>query len=201
MNLYGFALLPSVEIQERLIEFQRRHEDTVGEPRLGLDTNLPHTSVLQHPYDPGVDYEPYLGVVEHPIESEWTEFYYQPKGWLFAGVRKTNQLDKLHRRLFDRTKQHIDTAQIGDHPDLAALTPQEQANYRAYGYRYLGDLYRPHVTIGRTLDDVTTADETVVRDFELEFFGKTVRYDRLAFYEAGEFGALKRIVCMRQLTD
>lgn len=86
MHLFGFALLPSVAVQQEVIDFQQHHLDELNGPVLGLETNLPHTSVLQHPYIQDVDYSLYLELADYAIESAWTDCYYQPVGWFFAGV-------------------------------------------------------------------------------------------------------------------
>lgn len=199
MHLYGFALLPSVAVQQEVIDFQQRHLDELNGPVLGLDTNLPHTSVLQHPYVQGVDYAPYLGLAESAIEATWTDCYYQPVGWLFAGVQSNPAMRRLQDRLLEATKRHIDTTQIDQRADLSKLTKLEAQNYQAYGYRYVGDAYRPHVTIGRASDDRGDLSPELKRDFQKTFSGKSFSYDRIAFYEAGEFGSLKRVVYVRAL--
>ena len=199
MRLYGFALLPQKWIQEQFVAFQNRYRDEIGGPVLGMDTNLPHTSILQCPYREDVCYDEYLQLAESAIESAWGEAYYQPSGWLFARVHRTSEMKRLHHALFEETKNLIDVSQIDQTRDLSGLNELEQRNYKSYGYRYLGSEYRPHVTLGRAHEGTTYIPLQLAQAFHKQFTGRTLRYDRIVFYEAGEYGALKRVISERSL--
>lgn len=199
MKLYGFALLPTEEIQMELIAFQRRHPTSIAGPRLGLSENLPHTSILQCPYLPNLDYSEFLEFAPDCVESEFTSFFLQPIGWLFAGIRKTDKLQQIQNELFDATKHLIDRTQIAPTSDLSGLPNLECENYLAYGYRYIGEAFLPHVTIGTTRSSTRQPREEAVSDFDRTFAGRKVVYDRAVFYEAGGYGALKRIASIRFL--
>lgn len=49
--LSGFALLPSLDFQLRFIELQARLSGFVSGPVLGVDSCLPHLTVLQCPFN------------------------------------------------------------------------------------------------------------------------------------------------------
>ena len=179
--------------------FQGRFRDEIGGPALGIEENLPHTSILQHPYRPDVSYDEYLDLADSVMEASWGEAYYQPNGWLFAHVDTPSALVDLHYRLFEETKGLIDVDQIDQSRDLTGLNETEQRNYRSYGYRYLGSEYRPHVTLGVTRGGASLISADLVQAFHEQFAGKSFLYDRIVFYEAGECGVLKRIVAQRAL--
>lgn len=69
----------------------------------------------------------------------------------------------------------------------------EQTNFLNFGYRYLGEAFRPHITLGRNLQGATIPVEIQEKAKEL-FTGKSVKFDTLAFYQAGKNGALDAII-------
>ena len=77
--------------------------------------------------------------------------------------------------------------ELFDTKDLARFTDDERASYKKYGYRYTGDAYAPHMTLGRAPEDVAldlvrTASQRVVLPKEWVF-------DRLSVYVMGQHGA------------
>lgn len=199
MQLYGFALLPARRIQEKIINFQKEFQSEIKGPRLGLQKNLPHTSLLQHPYYPDIDMQRYLKNVNTAVFTTWNDAYYQPKGWIFAGVNFSTDMINHHYDLFSKTKHLIDTEQIDTSVDTGGLNDKEKNNYYKYGYRYLGSEFRPHVTLGITQND--NISQELINAFKEEFKGEPLFYDRIVYYKAGDHGACEQILAEKLLKD
>ena len=195
MGMFGFALLPREGIQRLLVDFRREHSDEIAGPALGMDSNLPHTTLLQCPYQPDLDYLGFLQLARGPVASSFVEVCYQPVGWVFARVARTPELVALQGALLEATTPLIDTSRIDRSKDMRGYSERERMNYLAYGYRYLKEQYRPHVTLGRTACGRESVSAELVDDFRRKLTGTPVVFDRLAFYEAGEFGVMRRVVC------
>jgi hypothetical protein len=119
--------------------------------------------------------------------------YYQPNGWIFADVMKTNELCILQNELLKESESYIDAKSIAIDVNMNAYCGGQKSNYLKYGYRYIGEEFIPHITLGRTHSAQHITAE-LVADFKNAFFGTTFIYDKLVYYEAGEFGALHKIV-------
>ena len=112
----------------------------------------------------------------------------QPQVLFLAGAARARARDRvcLDRASFDGTK------------DLSRFTDNERASYQRYGYRYTGDAYAPHMTLGRApeevaLDLVRTAPERVVA------LPKEWVFDRLSVYVMGQHGAHAETLLERPL--
>lgn len=196
--LFGLALLPSRPDQERLIEFQRRHRALLPEPVLGLDQNVPHLSVLQCPFREELLNPAALNLLasrvlpfrpsQRPI---FTHAYYQPLGRIFAGVSLAGWDRKLQQEALIALEPLIDCSRI-DRSGLGALNQPERANQERYGYRFVGESYRPHITLGAT--DHRFLDPGLMEDFEAQFTGTPIDFTRLAFYRSGAFGSAQEII-------
>ena len=46
MSLTGVALLPQASTLKQIVEFRREHASEISGPVLGMERNLPHTSIL-----------------------------------------------------------------------------------------------------------------------------------------------------------
>ena len=100
MALFGFALLPNIEIQKEIISFRKRFPNTFEGPMLSLSENLPHISILQCPFSENI---PIKDIIENtnskyqlPITLTWDKLIYQPVGWVFANIRKIPVLFLLY---------------------------------------------------------------------------------------------------------
>lgn len=201
MSLMGVAALPSDEFMGAVADFQARHRDAIHGPRLGLDTNLPHVSVVQCPFASDIDGQEVLasiasgGIGGDVPDLRPVRVAYYPPGWLFLEVFRSEWLVCAQGRALAATERFIDEAHIDRAKDLGAYTPLERSNYLRYGYRYVGEAFHPHVTLGRVEEHV---NQSLVEELS-ESFGVEVGYherpvDRLAFYRAGESGALVEVL-------
>lgn len=197
-TLTGVALLPGRDVMEHLIRFRQRHEDAIAGPRLGVDANLPHLSVLQCPFTQDVNADTVVRIVARHARNHGTPVMfdrvaYQPAGWVFAHVTHDGWLTRLQDVTLQLVGDHIGSWR--DDPDTVdELDPAGRASYVKYGYRYVGDAYLPHVTLGRTPPGVTSLPGTVVNEFRNDVAGTGFEFTRAVFYEAGPFGTLSHVI-------
>ncbi|MFD3656396.1 2'-5' RNA ligase family protein [Streptomyces sp. NPDC058620] len=190
----GVALLPSAEHTRTAIQLQK---DVGGEhrlqPPLSPEGNLPHLTVFQGPFvdalDPVRELVTIGASVSLPSELHLTStgIVYQPTGWLFMSVERPLLLDKLQEAVLGVLDPYLDRSAFDTAKDTSRFTESERASFTRYGYRYTGDAYAPHITLGRTgeeaaLELVRTAPERTSVPVHWTF-------DRLSFYVMGEHGA------------
>lgn len=196
--LCGLALLPSQEASEALIDFRNEMSSYIGGPKLGLTENLPHVSVIQCPFDPDqLTSDEIESILESfsfnsAMKGTFSVATYQPVGWIFADVVHDRWLDLLQGHALDHLKELIADDEINLEKTFSGYSDKQIAYYSRFGYRYIGEEYRPHVTLGRTLDGERRLAPEVVRAFSKKLAGLDFSFTRLAFYEAGESGTFSR---------
>ncbi|MER6502127.1 2'-5' RNA ligase family protein [Streptomyces sp. NPDC001455] len=190
----GVALLPRADHTRSAILLQQSlGGDRPLRPSLSEDGNLPHLTVFQGPFTDTIDPECELARIRAsvtlPKELSLTSVgvVHQPTGWLFMSVERPALLRKLQETVLDRLAPHLDREAFDTAKDTSHFTDSERASFVRYGYRYTGEAYAPHITLGRTdeeaaLELVRTAPERTRVPVEWTF-------DRLSFYVMGEHGA------------
>lgn len=200
MGLYGIALLPELETRQKIVDFRNTHEDYVGGPKLGMDTNLPHMTILQCPYFPNAPHGDALRSIVERLslgvsKSHFTSVEYQHVGWVFADIASEAWLAELQSACLNATHQFIDLQQINAAENFLGYSEAEKKNYLDFGYRYVGSSFRPHVTLGRSISpEAITLPPELIEAFRDELGGATVVFNELVFYRAGEFGALSEVL-------
>ncbi|MDQ6948964.1 MAG: hypothetical protein M3256_22560 [Actinomycetota bacterium] len=201
MSLIGIAALSSRGFMQAIIDFQARHGDIVEGPRLGLDTNLPHVTIVQCPFVDSFDAEDVLATLASDVlggvgrSLDPLNVSYYPLGWLFLNIACAEWLIALQDQALVTMERFIDHSEIDRSKDLAAYTSLERSNYLRYGYRYIGQAFRPHITLGRVEAGVDLECSKELSDaFGVEVGYTERRVERLVFYKAGEAGALSSII-------
>lgn len=200
MELYGIALLPEPEMRQKIVDFRNTYEKHVGGPKLGMDTNLPHMTILQCPYFPNA---PHGDAMRRTVDcfslgvskSHFTSVEYQHVGWVFADIASEGWLAELQSGFLRETHQFIDLQQINADEEFIGYTADEKQNYLHYGYHYVGASFRPHVTLGRSISpEATSLPLELLEAFRDDLGGATVTFSELVFYRAGEYGALSEVL-------
>ncbi|MEU6388208.1 2'-5' RNA ligase family protein [Streptomyces sp. NPDC046939] len=200
----GVALLPRADHLRAAIDIQRALGADHGlQPPLTPDGNLPHVTVFQGPFtdtlDPARDLGRIGAALSLPAEIHlgFTGIHYQPTGWVFLGLTRPSVLDKLQEETLAVLTPHLDQAAFDTSKDTSRYTEAERSSYARYGYRYTGEAYAPHITLGRTDEQAArTIVDTAPTRAEV---GADWVFDRLSFYVMGENGAHARILAKRPL--
>ncbi|GMA60434.1 hypothetical protein NZD89_12555 [Alicyclobacillus fastidiosus] len=194
----GFAVIPNESLIDTLISFQVEMNSTIAlEPKLGHTYNLPHITLIQGDFKDSLKYidvlydlQDYLvGSMIETLVASVQEIFYQPVGWYFVRIQKEPWLIHLHNHLFDIVKDDMLPGVVN--PDKERwFTPLETQNTRKYGYRYIGEAYLPHITLGRNPD--LTKSKLIFemnRRWERANIASPQLMSRLTVYEMGENGA------------
>ncbi|MFE5401814.1 2'-5' RNA ligase family protein [Streptomyces sp. NPDC056580] len=193
----GVALLPRADHLRAAVQLQRSVGGDVDlEPPLSTDGNLPHVTVFQGPFHDSLDpAETLAGInasaADMGLPGELTlsspGVVYQPTGWLFLALERPPLLMSLQESVVAALDSHLDRSAFDGDKDVSRFTDSERISYQKYGYRYVGDAYAPHMTLGR-------APEAVARELvrttpkRVSLPGAWV-FDRLSFYVMGQHGA------------
>ncbi|MEV7239214.1 2'-5' RNA ligase family protein [Streptomyces sp. NPDC051020] len=190
----GVALLPSAEHTRSAIQLQTDvGEDHRLQPPLSPDGNLPHVTVFQGPFLDSLSPERELAAIAdsmslpEEIRLASTGIVYQPTGWVFLSLERPRLLRELQAAVLSVLAPHLDRAAFDTSKDTSRFSPDERASFAEYGYRYTGDAYAPHITLGRAEEDI--ALKLVASAPERTSMQKEWTFDRLTFYVMGEHGA------------
>ena len=212
MELYGVALLPDPAVTAAIVGFQHRNRSLIKGPLLGIQRNLPHMSILQCPFRPATLTGDLLALVADEAisifdrvgaDTNLTELYYQPVGWLFAGVSTGSWGRKLQERTLFHMSSLIEREKIADRYPYSGYSDLERQNYIEYGYRYVGDAFRPHITVGRVgrdhRGDGESLPDVLLSEFQHVMTSSPLTFGEIVFYKAGEYGALESVVARTPL--
>jgi hypothetical protein len=200
----GVALLPRADHLRSAIRVQ---QEVAGghslQPPLTADGNLPHTTVFQGPFLDTLVPEPELERIGNAlalpgeIRLNSTGIVYQPTGWVFLSLERPPLLERLQDVVLCALAPHLDREAFGTSKDTSRFTERERASYARYGYRYTGEAYAPHITLGRTHEQAARA---LVREAGgLSSVPGSWIFDRLSFYVMGEHGAHAQTLAERAL--
>lgn len=198
-ELYGLALLPEIETAQKIIEFQNDNLDFFKEPKLSPAEFLPHVSVLQSPFHVKRLTDDVLKTFADKWktyqnkELKFGDLYQQPVGWYFLGINCPIWLRDFQLYCLSKLISAIDREKLGKNAHFEKYSPLEQTNFLNFGYRYIGEAFRPHITLGRNLQGKTIPVE-IQEEANKLFTGQPVKFDTLAFYQAGPNGALDEIL-------
>lgn len=205
MKYYGLALLPDERTQRQFIDFQSKHAAHLSGPVLGLERNIPHLTVLQCPFMRDQLTDELLDEVVRACKqavnnttSRIGELYLKPVGWVFAHIAEAWIHDVQDAAMFVM-ESVIDRTEIFTDEPYYGYSYTEIASYEHYGYRYVGDAFQPHITVGRTLPGVNTLDDGVRTDFDLSVRNQECKFTELVFCEVGESGVLTEVIASHSL--
>ena len=119
---------------------------------------------------------------------------YQPVGWLFAPVSRTSSLLEIQHRVVHRVDPLLDRASMKATGELRGYSDDEKASYLRHGYRYVGAPFKPHFTLGRTNHDRLVLSRECLSYYDLHLAGRTVSFEHLVAYRAGEHGSLAEVL-------
>jgi hypothetical protein len=106
-------------------------------------------------------------------------------GYVEVGYTGTTRLRRLQRSLIGALKTLRETPSS---PPTRRFPPLQLASYNRYGYQFVGDAYRPHVTLARFATETSVS----VPDIDLATLSFTA--GQLAILESDELGVGRRVV-------
>jgi hypothetical protein len=109
--------------------------------------------------------------------------YYKSRGYFDAEYVRTDTLDGLQMTIVEALNPLRQGMRDNDTHKLDSVTGAMRQSLEMYGYGYVGETFRPHLTLTRFMDDteIDTADLPPVASFD-------GTYGALALYRLGENG-------------
>lgn len=154
----GIALIPDQTGLRELVRLQQAVRAIEPlQPILSEAEYLPHITLLQGnsilPLG-SVDLLETLATAISTMQFQLSvaSVSYVRRGWYFLDVQPIQQLRLLHDFTFQACQDRLIPPSSIEPTALEGYTASHVDNYMKFGYRYVGDDYRPHVTIGRTRD-------------------------------------------------
>jgi inorganic pyrophosphatase len=118
-----------------------------------------------------------------PVLNMITTGYFQAEGYLDPDYERTDQLARLQMDVVNAINPIRDGMRVKDKARMLDATGVVRENLEKYGYRGIGELFRPHMTLARFTDG-KEIDTAVLPDFK-EFSGQFIK---LGMFEMGDNG-------------
>ncbi|MDJ0615538.1 MAG: hypothetical protein QNJ63_02125 [Calothrix sp. MO_192.B10] len=171
MMKIGIALIPNQEMIASIIQLQQKVADCcILHPQLGTDINLPHITLLQGRFAESVDLievvsdtHQYFLEGNYSLEVRLQGIKYVPLGWYFLQPHNNPLFADTHQFVFERLKDCMVVTDEDKQKDISRSTLLEQSNYLNYGYRFIGQAFEPHITLGRTVNNLPCNHEEQLR--------------------------------------
>ena len=154
----GFAIITEDSFVSQIVALEHEfHEKACFYDTLGVKNNIPHTTIFQGEMKNNINYLEIADFIANEYNKiirskhiHFTDVEYVSHGWYFLMCEKTKELSALHNLVLDKVSPFI----ILPKDRLNRITenmPEVQRNaIRDYNYRYAGDAFCPHITIGRS---------------------------------------------------
>lgn len=191
----GFALIPDKKTQEKIREVTNiLIRQGIFYTKFGTMYNLPHVTLFQGDFDSNFNYK---GVVDQLAEQKiknqitFDRILYMDHGWYFYEVKEEKWLKDLHIYLLDIVKDDIRLINVHKKLKDGKMSPKQKESIRKYNYRYAGDAYLPHLTLGR-YDNGYNFDVMLYLDNNLAKILKEAKIEKITAYEIGPNGSHKR---------
>ena len=210
MNLVraGLALVPNRHFRKKFIALQERCRSQVTlVPRLGEDENLPHLTLLQGWFAAAAPFDRVIKNLQKTLRQagflpklKLIDIRYNEPGWYFLLVEKEQWLAELQRHSLKLLLKHAQPAPVGHERATERYTPLELENDRKYGYRFIGDAFLPHITLGRTESGQEAGLEALLPDlWDESGINSEQGIESIAIYAVGEHGAYRASLCIEHL--
>lgn len=194
----GIAMVPNVETIASLVELQKEIIPICPlRPVLGTKFNLPHITLLQGRFRESINWvsliselRNYCREQKYSLKFKGAGLEYKPPGWYFLTLRPNILFAEAHRFAFERLKDSMFLTEEDGQKDTSCYTSLEKYNYFRYGYRYIGDAFHPHITLGRSLDKSRMCEEANLIHLVESFTSNSVStLQKITIYEIGENGS------------
>ncbi|MBP7820906.1 DUF1045 domain-containing protein [Candidatus Saccharibacteria bacterium] len=119
------------------------------------------------------------------------ERFYQAQCYVDVEYGKENQLVRLQREVVDALNPIRDGMREKDKARMAEATGLALANFEQYGYKYVSELFRPHITFTRLNEEKSDVEAVLPA---LSSFDGT--FTRIGLFEMGDNGT-----CIREIAS
>jgi len=195
----GIAAIPNPEFINKLICIQAflRKKMEVS-PALCPIENPPHLTLIQNMHSSlgsGQEaFEKFCDSVNQNHRSELrvmlNEVSYVDVGWCFLDLVLDDNLKRLHEYAFQVAEPFLKPPDAVDKEKTSGYSIDEMENYLKHGYRFIGDSYRPHITVGRiNIEKKALAIKMVSEQLDALKVQKVQKMEQYTLYTVGPNGA------------
>lgn len=193
----GIALIPNSSFINFFISLQKILRTFCPiTPILGRKQNLPHLTLLQgiKGTDDEIRDKFYKlindSTIQKRINIEFGEIKYYVGNWIFWLLKKEDNIINLHNKTFELFKNHLYPPIKYDKKYIANYSEIEMNNFLQYDYRFIGNAYLPHITLGRLKCKNIEEIQLQIRKF---IFDKGIdlkqQFEYLTLYSVGKDGS------------
>jgi hypothetical protein len=190
---YDIALLPNKELSQKLVDISQKLSDPLPLFKLDGEKVFPHLSLYMARFagdNLAAVQEVVLGISKSFAPLPLTAAgYHQSRGYLDVEYQRNGHLLALQPRIIESVNTLRDRSFDSQKIRITGAEGLAKTNIGQYGYKYVGDLWRPHATITRFAGDA--AIDAALLPNPSVFSGT---YSLLGIFELGEHGT-----CIRQV--
>lgn len=197
----NIVLLPSLELAQRAIAFSEQLAEYGTVSTLHANGPVPHASLymtqlkvadMERIKEILADIAARTPVFDLAANGYWLEARY-----FDADYKRTGELADLQMEIIDAINPIRDGMREKDKARLSTTEGLVRENLEKYGYRGVGEMFRPHMTLTRFTDEELALDAIEKPDAH-SFDGV---FDRIGLFEMGDNGTCVRRIAEFNLTD
>ncbi len=189
------VILPSDELATKAILASKKLEPLSSLFSLEIGKYFPHSSLymLQLSTDTIEQVKQLLADIAHETKSLQLEAngYYQKEGYIDTGYTVSGEVRNFQEKVLSVMNPLRDGMREKDKARMVESTGLALKNYQDYGYKYVGELFRPHITLTRFSEEQPTAEQ-LLPDVS-EFNGA---FTKIGLFEMGDNGT-----CIRKIAE
>ena len=198
--MYTIALLPNKATQKRIVSFTKEYKNEFCGQMLDMKINQPHVTLLKTAFKPETDLKELLNILVSEYKKTSPSGFLQglqvnPRRALISHLSNDDNIVAMHNLLLPHVKPLVDKANIKN-KKFVGDTVEEVESYFKYGYRYTGDKFYSHLSLGRLNDEEIPYD--LEKAFEDNFLGELISFDRIAICR-GIKNTLGHVVASKKL--
>lgn len=189
------VILPNDELANKAISASQKLAPLGGLFTLEIGKYFPHASLymLQLKEDDLENVKSLLAEIasKTSILNLKASNYEQKEAYVDVEYARNEQTDSLQQQVVATLNPIRDGMREKDKARMLEATGLALENFQNYGYKYVGELFRPHITFTRFGNEQPTAQELLP---ELATFNGT--FTKLGLFEMGDNGT-----CVRKIAE
>lgn len=196
VDLVGVALIPDSRVIADVVDFAERWSINFGSLGLSATQLLPHISLHQIRTSDSARMVEHVARFPLPLfgRTSVRRLLLQPPDWIFLTVDRLPWMQSLQADLVSYFDAFVDRGLLRRPDELHGYSPEESSSYLRHGYRYVGDAFLPHFTIGRSSTSEAALPLGCHEEFSVMLRDLTVSFARLVVFRAGPHGTIRDIL-------
>lgn len=191
------VILPSSELAAKAIEASKLSAELGSLFTLEVGKQYPHTSLymLQLSDENLAAVKDKLANIAHnnQLLHLTSSGYVQKLGFIDVEYEVTSDLNKLQQQVIKAIQPLADGMRDKDKQRMLEARGLALQNFQKYGYKYVGELFRPHITFTRFPDEEDKPEAVQLLPDVMTFNGD---FPRIGLYVMGDNGT-----CIREISS